>query len=114
VKNTYTDDVPAFVTASGAITTRNDQFAMFQQLDFSDEYESNLTGEACIIECEVSEEIEFSGIRYVTQTTANGRDLIQACGCKVGARCGARSSTMKRAMAWAKRQYTCPLCAGMR
>lgn len=97
-------------------TTADDVPEYLVKVDFTDQWETGLAGADLIIESEVSEEIQFSGPRYVAQPTAFGRDVVQACGIQSGrrvvtGRCRAASEASARD--WALRQYHLPKAAGL-
>lgn len=83
----------------------------FIKLDFSESFNAHLASEDTILECEVSEEIEFSGPRKVVQATAFGRDVVQTCGTGSGRRTvtgRVKAASEAAAMAWVRRQYFYP------
>lgn len=79
---------------------------------FAREYRNRLSDAvATVLDCEVSEDVEFSGPRWVANETAYGRDVMQACGIKSGSRtvsfrCTATSESV--ALAWARNQRALP------
>jgi hypothetical protein len=56
------------------------------EFTFANEYRAALSGESGIIECNVSESIRHTGVRWVIRDTAFGRPLAQACGYQAGSR----------------------------
>lgn len=53
---------------------------------FGNEYRAALSGQTGILECNVSESVRHTGIRWVIRDTAFGRPLAQACGYLPGSR----------------------------
>jgi len=83
----------------------------FLKLDFADTYQTRMANEDTILECEVTEDIEFSGARLVLRATAFGRDLVQVCGNQGGRRTVSgrvKAASETAAMEWARRQYHYP------
>ena len=56
------------------------------EFTFANEYQAALSGQEGIIECNVSESIRHTGVRWVIRDTAFGRPLAQACGYEPGNR----------------------------
>jgi hypothetical protein len=82
---------------------------------FDREYRDRLAGPDHVLECSVSDDVQFSGTRWQTQATAYGRDVIQACGIASGRRAVsgyAVAATEAIALAWVRRQYHLPFRTG--
>lgn len=98
-----TDDLPA-----GTTTTAESYGGVLVNYQFSRSYRDRLRTEvATVLDCEVSEDIEHSGTRWVRNPTAYGNDVMQACGIKSGTRTVSvrcLAATEAQAWAWAKRQ----------
>jgi hypothetical protein len=58
----------------------------FQKLAFTAKYRDKITGDTACIETEVTEELVYSGTRFVTQKTAGGLDVVQNTGTDSGKR----------------------------
>lgn len=56
------------------------------EFTFANEYRAALSGQEGVIECNVSESIRHTGVRWVIRDTAFGRPLAQACGYEPGNR----------------------------
>ena len=86
------------------------------KLDFANQWVAGLAQADLVLECEVSEEITFSGPRYVIQPTAYGADVVQACGTQSGRRAvtgRVRAASEAAAIAWVHRQYHLPASPGL-
>lgn len=105
---------------SGVISTRVDAIL---KLDFSSTYESDITGETGILECEVTEEVEYSAPRLVVQSLpgpsgynvtdgtyaeaylAEAVSVVQDCGIEPGRRTvrgSVTAASLAAAETWAK------------
>jgi hypothetical protein len=76
-------------------------------VEFSQSFESAIAVADQIIQCQVREEIEYSGTRWVFQSIPNGADIAQNCGIERGGRVITGSvvaSNETAAMAWIKKQ----------
>jgi len=58
----------------------------FLGLNFAATIETRLTGTDALRQCEVREELEHSGTRWVARPTAGSRDVMQSCGIQSGRR----------------------------
>jgi hypothetical protein len=57
-----------------------------QKLDFTIEYEDSMTPAESILECEVSEEVQYSGNRLVVHPIPGGYSVVQNTGVEPGSR----------------------------
>lgn len=81
------------------------------ELSFSEEFLSRITGDGAIIEASLSEEIVYSGTRWVTQDCPDGPSVVQNCGMTPGSRTVSGSVTAATegvARAWMKRMQELP------
>ena len=82
---------------------------------FDRSYEAKLSSDAAILKCDVSEELQFSGVRNVRRPTAYGVDVIQACGYESGSRRitgTVVATTESAARGYVDRQYHFPWIGG--
>ncbi len=82
-------------------------------LSFNESYEGNLTTEAQVIACEVSEQIRYSNTRWVFGALPDGPSVPMACGTEPGSRTisgSVTAATESAAMTWveAMRQLAFP------
>lgn len=73
----------AFVDNEDEVTAQADRA---QKLDSSFEYEETLTPAESILECEVTEEIRYSGSRFVVHPVLGGVSVAQNTGTAPGSR----------------------------
>jgi hypothetical protein len=76
-------------------------------VSFSESYIDRLSGDAQILECEVQEEMDYSGTRWVNQSIPDGPAVIQDCGIEAGTRVISGSVTATNETAakeWVKKQ----------
>lgn len=82
------------------------QVTGFFQMDFTEVYVAQLTGVDGVLECEVTEEIQYSGTRWVEQPLPDRASLFQDCGIEPGHRSvsgSVKATTRVTAEAWAKK-----------
>ena len=82
---------------------------VFTALHFTEEYVALLAGQAGVLECEVSEDIVYSGNRLVEKPNPDGTSIIQACGIVAGRRtvhARAAAVTESAARVWVAKQRT--------
>jgi hypothetical protein len=92
----------------GAFQTGAERSA-FLTLNFSVTSEARLTGTNALRECEVSEEVEHSGTRWIARATAAGRDVMQDCGIQSGRRTvsgSVKAATEALCTTWINQQRT--------
>jgi hypothetical protein len=80
---------------------------------FSAEYAAKLTATQQILQCELSEDIVYSGDRVVMQPTCDGASVAQVCGTEPGSRTisgSVTAATEAGAMAWVKLQHALAYC----
>ena len=84
-------------------------------LDFSNTYQGTVTPQNQILQCELNEEIVYSGIRWQIQPTPDGESVPQNCGTEHASRTVSGTvvaATEPAAMAWVKKQRALPFPAG--
>lgn len=84
-------------------------------IGFSRQYVTALSSAAQLIECHVSEEITYSGVRWQFQDVPDGKSVPQDCGIKPGKRTVSGSvlaATEAVGMDWIKRQRLLPFPTG--
>jgi hypothetical protein len=80
-------------------------------VNFSETFESAITGYDQILECEVNEDIVFSGVRNVIQALPDRAAIIQQCGITEARRTlsgSVTAATETIALKWIKRQQATP------
>lgn len=84
-------------------------------LDFSNTYQGTVTTQNQILQCELNEEIVYSGTRWQFQPVPDGESVPQNCGIEHGYRTVSGTvvaATEPAAMAWVKKQHVLPFPIG--
>jgi len=83
----------------------------FAQLNFTETFKTNITSVNQIIECDLSEEIQFSGRRLVPQPILDGNTVVQDTGVTEGRRTiqgQVKALTETAAVEWIRKQMNLP------
>ena len=101
-------------TRSGPQITSAGAGSVFESMDFSVTYISLFTGVTGILECEVTEDVLYSGNRNVEKMIPDGPSIIQQAGTTLGARAVSarcRATTRSAADAWVRTMRTALLAS---
>lgn len=87
----------------------------FMGFEFNETYSDRLTGQAGILECDVTEQLQYSGTRWVIKPLPDAPSIVQNCGVQEGRRVvtgNVTAATESACLAWAKKCRTLLLTGG--